>query len=326
MQISHKITQKLINSKNVLITAHKNPDGDALGSMIALGLSLKALNIKITMYNESPIPAKYGFLPCIDSIKQHFCEKENYDTAVILDCSDLNRIGKAAQKIDKISSTINIDHHLLNTEFGDFKIINSKVSATAEIIYHVIKNMGVCFNKDIATSIYTGILTDTGSFRFSNTGISAFEICGEMMGFGAEPSKIAENIYGNYSLNRIKLIMKALESIEILNNGSLSIITLTREILIKTGARDEDIPGLINYALEINGVKVAVLIKQHMKDIVKNRGIDKFHVSLRSDGSVDVSSIASLYHGGGHYRAAGFDINAKLCDLRADLINKLGSY
>ncbi len=325
MKILHQITQKLINSKHVLITAHKNPDGDALGSMIALGLSLKALDIKITMYNESPIPAKYDFLPCVDSIKQHFCEKENYDTAVILDCSDLSRIGKAAQKINKISSIINIDHHLFNTGFGDFKLIDSKASATAEIIYHLIKDMQVSFNKDIAISIYTGILTDTGSFRFSNTGRSAFEICGEMTGFGAEPYKIAKNIYDNYSLNRIKLIRMALESIEIFNNGKLSIMTLTREIMAKTGARHEDISGLINYAGAINGVQVAVLIQQSVKDKIKNRSVDKFHVSLRSDGSVDVASIASLYQGGGHYRAAGFDINAKLDDLKAELIKKIES-
>jgi phosphoesterase RecJ-like protein len=168
----------------------------------------------------------------------------------------------------------------------------------------------------MATAIYTGILTDTGSFRFSNTNRAAFSICEAMVAIGVRPSTVAQHVYGTYSLGRIKLLNRALDSIEISNNGSLSIMTVTREMLSDTGTQPEDADGLINYARRIQDVKIAALIHELENGYGVSKGRKRFHVSLRSDGSVDVSRIASDFGGGGHAGAAGFSVESSLVELK----------
>lgn len=309
----NQIIHHLKNSNNLFLATHTNPDGDAIGSLIAMGLSLEALNKRTTLYNESPIPAVYRFLPFADRIVQYVDKANIYDTAIILDCSDLERIGKAVSMVNKIPIIINIDHHITNTCYGDFQLIKSSACATTEIVYKLMKDMAVPINKAIAASIYTGILTDTGSFRFSNTNRAAFEICEEMVELGVDPYSIAQHVYGTYSLGRIKLLNMALDSIEISYNGRLSMMTLTRDMFYETDTRTEDADGLINYAKSIEDVKVAVLIQELQN---KNK---QFHVSLRSNGTVNVAEIASSFGGGGHFNAAGFSIESTLSDLKSQI-------
>lgn len=309
----NQIIHHLKNSNNLFLATHTNPDGDAIGSLIAMGLSLEALNKRTTLYNESPIPAVYRFLPFADRIVQYVDKANIYDTAIILDCSDLERIGKAISMVNKIPIIINIDHHITNTCYGDFQLIKTSACATTEIVYKLMKDMAVPINKAIAASIYTGILTDTGSFRFSNTNRAAFEICEEMVELGVDPYSIAQHVYGTYSLGRIKLLNMALDSIEISYNGRLSMMTLTRDMFYETDTRTEDADGLINYAKSIEDVKVAVLIQELQN---KNK---QFHVSLRSNGTVNVAEIASSFGGGGHFNAAGFSIESTLSDLKSQI-------
>ena len=304
-----------------MLASHTNPDGDAVGSTIAMGLLLAAIDKKITLYNESSIPVVYRFLPGVEMIENSINNANDFDTAIILDCSNLQRIGTAASMVNDIPTIINIDHHISNSQFGSFQLIDTSASSTAEIIYRLIKKMGVAIDKTIATSIYTGILTDTGSFRFSNTNQAAFAICQEMVEKGVDPSDVAQHVYGRYSLGRIKLLNLALDSIEIFHNGKLSIMTITQEMLSKTGTRAEDIDGLINYARRIEDVKIAALIheKQNGRHNLKDSG--RYHVSLRSDGSVDVAAMAASFGGGGHISAAGFDVQSCLTDIKSDIAN-----
>ena len=252
-----RIINQLLSSNHVLLASHINPDGDAVGSTIAMGLLLAAIDKKITLYNESSIPVVYRFLPRVEMIENSISNANDFDTAIILDCSNLQRIGTAASLVNDIPTIINIDHHISNSQFGSFQLIDTSASSTAEIIYRLIKKMGVAIDKTIATLIYTGILTDTGSFRFSNTNQAAFAICQEMVEKGVDPSDVAQHVYGRYSIGRIKLLNLALDSIEIFHNGKLSIMTITQEMLSKTGTRTEDIDGLINYARRIEDVKIA---------------------------------------------------------------------
>jgi len=219
----NSIIQQFNNSNKILVVCHANPDGDAIGSLIALGLSLEALNKKITLYCESPIPAVYRFLPAVHRVVKKI-GRLNYDAAVILDCGDLSRVGKAVSFVKQIPVIVNIDHHVTNTGFGHLQLIDTSACATAEIVYRLIKQMGLSFDKPIATSIYTGILADTGSFRFSNTNKAAFAICQEMVEIGVDPHNIAQHVYGTYSLSRIKLLNLALDSIELSKNGKLCIV------------------------------------------------------------------------------------------------------
>ena len=309
-----QIIRYLKNSNNILIATHTNPDGDAIGSLIAMGLCLDVLNKKTTLYNESPIPAVYRFLPAVNRVVRNI-KNENYDLAVILDCGNLKRIGMAVSAVRQIPITVNIDHHITNTRFGHLQLIDTSACATAEIVYRLIKQMDVPLDKAIATSIYTGILTDTGSFRFSNTNRAAFSICQEMVGLGVDPYNIAQHVYGAYSLGRIKLLNLALDSIEISDNGKLSIMTLTQDMFHETHTQAEDVDGLINYAKRIEDVKVAALIQENRNGKEKTNNFNRFDVSLRSDGTVDVASIAASFGGGGHFIAAGFSIETTLSDI-----------
>lgn len=313
----NQIINLLKNSNHILIASHANPDGDAIGALIALGVSLDALNNKTTLYNESPIPAIYRFLPTVDRIVRHIDDQNLFDTAVILDCGDLERIGNALSTISRIPHIINIDHHVTNTRFGEFNLIDPSACATSEIVYRLIRRMEAAINLATATSIYTGILTDTGSFRFSNTNKAAFDICAEMVALGVEPYSIAQLVYGTYSLGRIKLLNLALDSIEISKNRKLSMMAVTQEMLNETGTKPEDIDGFINYAKGIEDVQVAVLIQELFNDKKEVQSHEHFHVSLRSNGTLNVAEIASTFGGGGHSNAAGFSIESTLAHLKS---------
>ncbi len=317
-----KIIQHLENSKQILLATHIEPDGDALGSLISMGLFLEAINKKTTLYCESPIPAIYRFLPGTERVVSTIDSISKYDTAIILDCGSLQRIGKMDELVGRVPTIINIDHHITNSYFGTYQFVETDSCATTALIYKLITVLGGRIDKDIAFSIYTGILTDTGSFRFSNTNMDSFAICEEMVSIGVDPHIVAQNVYGTYSLGRIKLLNLALDSLEISRNGKLSMMTLTESMLSKTDTQPEDVDGLINYAKRIEDVKVAVLLSEYPNGNSRLSNAKRYyHVSLRSDGSVDVAKIAALFEGGGHKTAAGFDIKTKLSDLKTDILN-----
>jgi phosphoesterase RecJ-like protein len=315
-----EIINHLRGSRRILLATHVNPDGDAIGSLLAMGHALERLDKRVTLYNESPIPAVYRFLPSVRTVVRRIDAPEIYDTAVILDCGSLSRIGAAADAAKQIPVIINIDHHITNTGFGTYRIIDTGACATSEILWRLIRSMKVPVDKEIAAALYTGILTDTGSFRFSNTNREAFAICEALVGCGVEPYKVAKHVYGTYSLGRIKLLNLALDSIEISPNGKLSMMVLTREMMKKTGTRPEDVDGLINYARSIEEVKIAALIQENGLGEKTGSGGSRFHVSLRSDGSVDVARVAADFGGGGHYSAAGFSIDVPLSEIKSRLI------
>lgn len=314
------LINQLKKSNSILIASHENPDGDAIGALLALGLALESLGKKVTLYNESPIPAVYRFLPSVRKITRKVGDPGCFDTAIVLDCGGMHRIGNAAVIVGKVPAIVNIDHHVTNSNFGDYHIIDTDACATAEIIYRLIREMGIALTKKMAVSIYTGILTDTGSFRFSNTNRASFSICEEMVALGVNPSLVASHVYGTYSLGRIKLLNLALDSIEISESGKISIMTLTQDMMDETGTNAEDADGLINYARRIEDVKVAALIHELEKTQKSILTPKNYHVSLRSDGSVDVAAIASMFGGGGHSSAAGFSIRSTIPEIKTKII------
>ena len=315
------ILQRLNQSKRVFVATHIHPDGDAVGALIAMGLALEALGKETTLYNESAIPAVYRFVPAIDRVVRYVpVTKRDFDTAVILDCGSLDRIGEAEAWIDQVPVLINIDHHVTNTNFGDPRLVRTGACASSEIVYDLVKALGISITKDMAEALYTGILTDTGSFRFSNTNRAAFRICEEMVGLGVDPFMVSQHVYGHFSMGRLKLLNLALNSIEVSTNGKLSIMSLTQEMMTSTGTQPEDTAGFINYAKRIQDVKVAVLIHEQKNGLRQRNEPAPYHVSLRSDGTVDVSSIASSFGGGGHANAAGFNIESTLPELKSQIL------
>jgi phosphoesterase RecJ-like protein len=315
-----RIVQRINDSRHILIASHAEPDGDSLGSLVALGLALSKLGKKVTLYNSSSIPAVYRFLSGSERIVRRIKKASTYDLAIILDCGDIGRIGEGSAVVSQIPMIINIDHHVSNTAFGHVQFIDTSACATAEIVYRLISTLGIAVDKAIATSIYTGILTDTGSFRFSNTNQAAFAISKAMIEAGVEPHHVAQYVFGTYSLGRIKLLNLALNSIEISDNGKLSMMTITRSMLNETGTNPEDLDGMINYARRIEDVKIAALIHEIRNGSGKFSNMNCYHVSLRSDSSVDVAQVASKFGGGGHKSAAGFQIESTLVALKTKII------
>ncbi|MBS3758908.1 MAG: bifunctional oligoribonuclease/PAP phosphatase NrnA [Desulfobacterales bacterium] len=313
-----QIINQLIKSEKILLASHIHPDGDAIGALLSMGLALEGISKDVVLYNESPIPAVYQFLPSIHRIKKSLGHVADYDTAIILDCSDLGRIGDAAAAVSEIPVLMNIDHHLTNTRFGNFQYIDPKASSTAELVYRLVRQLDIPINTGMAYAIYTGIMADTGSFRFSNTTPAAFEISYEMVNCGADPYKVAHHVYETISLNRIKLLNMLFDTIELSENGRLSVMTLTQKMLDAAGTHIEDVNGLINYAKRIENVRLAALIFERKNGTDQKRG-KRFHVSLRSDGTVDASAIASSFGGGGHQYAAGFDIRSSLAEVKASI-------
>jgi phosphoesterase RecJ-like protein len=315
-----RIIHQLTSSRRILVATHINPDGDAIGSLLAMGLALSALDRSVTLYNGDPIPAVYRYLDGTDRISYRMGRPEMYDTALVLDCSNLSRVGAIAGPLHRIETLINVDHHPTNTRFGHLQLIDPSACASSEIVYRLIKALGVEMTKAMATAIYTGILTDTGSFRFQNTNRNAFMICEEMVGLGVDPYLIAQHVYGTYSLGRLKLINLALDSIEISDNGKLSLMVVTREMLEASGTHPFDVDGLISYARSIENVQVAVLIQESTDEDAAIGQSPSFHVSLRSNGAVDVGAIAGAFGGGGHYAAAGFSISGHLESLKHKIL------
>lgn len=309
------ILHHLKQSDRILLASHVMPDGDAIGSLIGLGLALEQWGKKIRLYNESPIPAIYQFLPSLHLIHRTIGDISQFDTAMVLDCSDLHRIGDAAEAVSHIPVVINIDHHATNTRFGKYQYVDAAASSTAEIIHRIVTAMNTPITIGMAYAIYTGIMADTGSFRFANTTPEAFEISHHMVKCGADPHKVAHHVYETVSLSRLRLLNMLYDSIELSANGKMSVMTLTQNMLKITGTRLEDVNGLINYAKQIENVRLAVLLFERSKGRNRKNG-GEFHVSLRSNGAFNVANIAKTFGGGGHQNAAGFDIQASLPELK----------
>ncbi len=285
-----------------------------------MGLAVYSFNKKIVLYNESEIPAVYKFLPSVDMVTSELDPSVGFDTAVILDCSNIDRVGRMAEVINKIPLVINVDHHTTNTRFGGLRLVDTTACSTSELVYRLIKQMRIPISKDMAYALYTGILTDTGSFRFSSTNRAAFKICGSMVERGVVPDKVSRHVYGTFSMGRIKLLNMALNSIEISKNKKLSVMTLSKKMFTETGAGDDEAAGFINYAKAIEHVKVAVVIHENTNGSPEPR----CSISLRSDGTVDVASIAKTFGGGGHFSAAGFSDNRSLEELKTRIFEIAG--
>ncbi|MDY6905116.1 MAG: bifunctional oligoribonuclease/PAP phosphatase NrnA [Thermodesulfobacteriota bacterium] len=315
------ISNHLKGSRNVLVASHIHPDGDAVSAALAMAEGLLLLGKQVTLYNEHPVPQAYQFLANSDMFVNTLPDTGIFDTAIILDCSKISRTGQLAASIEAIPVVINIDHHCSNESFGDLRLVECEASASAEIVYRLLKAMGLPITTDIAYAIYTGIITDTASFSFTNATSAAFAICGEMVEAGVEPHVVSKNVYITYSAERIQLMKMVLETFVVSDNRKVSFMVVTRDMIEKSGMLPENVGRVVNYAKHIENVKVSALAleeENHNLGLPPNHS--NFHVSLRSDGSVDVSKIAMAYGGGGHHRASGFNIADSIEGVKATIL------
>lgn len=310
--IYEQIIDVINKSSKIAVTSHVVPDGDNIGSSLALCLALKKLNKQATYLIDDNIPGVYRFLKGAKEVERlsSFADLE-YDLVIAMDCGDLERMGKVKQLAEK-TRLINIDHHISNTNFGEINLVEENASATAEIAYKLIKSMGIFIDKDMAECIYTGIVTDTGMFQYSNTSEETHSIAAELIIAGVNPADIFNKVYQNSPKEKIILIKEALQSLEFYSSDKISCITISKAQIDDIAGEDLDTEGIVNMARDIAGIEVAVFLKEKESNVVK--------VSLRSKSYVDVCAIAKGFGGGGHIRAAGCTITAGLEQAKQQLI------
>lgn len=305
--------RKLIQAENdFLITTHVDPDGDAIGSTFATYFFLEGLGKKATVYLRDNVPYRYSFLPKPVRIERTL-ENLEYNSVFVLDCGDLSRIGDEVELLKKDIEIVNIDHHETNSMFGSINYVVKEACATSAILYEILRELNFPINYNIAINIYTGVFTDTGSFRYPNTNKDAFRICGQMIDFGVEPSYVARMVYEAHPPERFFLLSRVLKTIDVIDK--IVIAYLTREMLKETNANYEHSDGFVEYLNEIKGVEVACLIRELAER--------KWKISMRSKGERDVSKICRVFGGGGHRSAAGCVLDGDLTEVKEMLLETL---
>lgn len=306
---------KLIkDSDNFAIVSHTSPDGDSMGAILGLYNALIMMGKSVDIFLEEAPPDKFSFLPNFKRIR-YDKNYGNYSYLFILDCGDLERLGNCMEIVHNCKALINIDHHISNKLFGNINIVDANASSTGELIYEILKINGFNITKDIAACLYTSILTDTGGFKYSNTTSVTLTITGDLINTGIDFPEINSIIYNRKSISQVKLMSMVTSTIEMFNNNTISLLLLTREMLEKCNATDEEAEEFINIARDIKGVEVSVFLKE------KDKG--KYKISLRSNKYVDVRIIAEAFNGGGHIRAAGCTIEGKLNNVKSKLIDEI---
>ncbi len=300
-----KIAEVIRENKSFFVTSHIRPDGDSIGSQLALKHILERLGKEVTIANHDPVPKIYDFLSGRESIKQELPKNRKFNVVVVLDSPDLSRLGSTAEIIRKAKVIINIDHHLGNEGFGKYNYVDTKASAVGEEMYELTKVMGFKIDREIALCLYVGILTDTGSFRQSNTTPRTHEIVADLMKIGdLKPAQITHQVYETQLPSAIKLLSMTLDTLETSEDGQIAWMTITDEMFKVTGTTKAETENFINYVRSVKGSEVAILFTELVKDEVK--------VSFRSKSSADVNRIAKTFGGGGH-------LHASACTIKGDL-------
>ena len=304
---------ELIESKNSFgITSHVRPDGDSLGSSLGLYWLLRALDKDVEVIMRDAAPHAYRQLPGAESIRVTPAVDRAYDAVFVIECSDIERPGLI--DLDK-QFVVNIDHHSTTELFGTVNWIDSTASAVGEMIYNLCKATGVRVTKEIAECVYTALLTDTGSFHYSNTTERTFKIASELVRTGVRPAKSAEAIFGSYHWPKIQLLSQVLATAKRDESGHVAWMRQTLDMQEQTKASDEDADGFVNYPLAVNEVEAAALFKECSPGV--------YRTSLRSKGDVNVAKIAEQFGGGGHRNAAGCTLKGALDEIEQKVVPML---
>ncbi len=311
-EILRRIAEEIRKGRSFLISTHQNPEGDAIGSVLALGLALKSLGKDALILTQDPVPEVLAFLPGAGEIVHQAPVNRGFDIALAVDCGDRPRLGEEFSKVQGIGKIINIDHHVSNGFFGDLNLIDPNSSSAAEIIYDLIQALPAPFTREVAENIYTGLLTDTGSFHYSNTSPKTFSVARACLLAGVDPWEVSQKIYDTQPLPRLRLLPRVLDTLELLENGRVSSMVVTQQMLEETVATVAMTEDFINFARSVQGVEVALLFRE-----VTPR---KYRVSMRSRGGVDVARIAGQFQGGGHPAASGCTVEGSLSEVRTQVL------
>ena len=290
-ELFKKAWEKIEESKNIVLAAHINPDGDALGSSLSLYPILKKMGKNVKVFNVTkPLPMYLDFLPNFDKVTDKL--PKNYDLLISFDCGSFDRLGIE----EKPPFLINIDHHISNTKYGDINIIDPKAASSSQVVYNMLKANNIEIPSESAVCIYTALVTDTGSFQYESVNDKVFEMAAELVKCGVKPDFVAKMLFQRDRLSRLRLLAKAYDTIELCCEGKVAFVEVTKEMMEITGAIKDDTDTIVNSVRAIASVEVACMLREDD---------DGIKISLRSKNYADVSKIAVKYGGGGHIRAAG---------------------
>jgi len=303
---AEEVARALGDSHSFLVTSHSNPDGDAIASVLAMGHLLGLLGKQAVMYNPDEVPANYAHLPGADKIVKQAGEGP-YDTTIVLDCSELARVGPLppAERLGKI---IGIDHHLTAEPLGDVYYLDPGASSIGEMIDRILEHLPVELDLTLATCIYCSILSDTGSFRYSNTSPAALRSAARMVAQGVSPWDMARQVYESQPRERLLMLASVLPTLQVDPSGRYASILVTREMFEATGATADMIDGFINYPRRIEGVEVAIQFREVEQE--------RYKISFRSRGNANVAAVAEQFGGGGHANAAGCTLSGGFDEVR----------
>ena len=310
---------KALNAANsILLTTHVNADGDGTGCQAAMASWLRARGKDAWIVNPTPFPDGFSFLlpdPSWSLDPDSTRVKElagSFDLAVILDTAEVSRVGRVMRLMEELPRVV-VDHHPPGPEpISGVSFRDAEASATGELVFDLMKGAGAEISPEVALGLYVAILTDTGSFRFSNASPEAHRVAADLLEAGVDPEETHRRIYGNYPLRRLRLLQAALPELEVDPSGALAWMTVPTGAFQELSATSDDLEGLVDYPREIQGVEVGILFRE------ASRGATK--VSFRSNGDVDVNALARVFGGGGHVKAAGALVNGPLPEVREQVL------
>lgn len=306
------LSQALFSVDGWTVLGHSIPDGDCIGSVTALGLALESLGIKVSLVVEDGVPAMYRFLAGTQSIHSVEDLPQIYAGRIYVDCATAERIGdKLLPILPPGSITINIDHHVSNSMFGDINLVDPESSSTCEILLQVLAGLGVAIDQDIASSIFCGLVMDTGSFQYSNTSPATLRAAADLLEAGIDLDRIRTGLFESKSRTEMEVIKLALGSLQYTHQGRVAWLELSCQELLRIGSANLHFEGVINLARNVEGVEVALLFREIEPGLVK--------VGFRSKDKTDVNRIASIWGGGGHRKAAGATLHGSLAEVK-DLV------
>jgi bifunctional oligoribonuclease and PAP phosphatase NrnA len=308
----HQIVEAIRQRERFVLSSHARPDGDSIGSQLAMAYALRKLGKRVVVVNSDPAPPPLQQFPGVADILVAPGVEGDFDAAIIMECGDLARTG--VEGLDRFF-VINVDHHPGNTAYGAINWFDPRAAACGEMVYDIVHALGVSLSVEIATHIYMAILTDTGSFHYSGISPRTFDICREALVAGVDPVGVARNVYDSNNMGRLKLFGAVLSGMQIDQTGRIAIVYLDHEIARAAGGTYEDTEGLINLPLTVKEIQAVVFFKQIEGD--------QYRISLRSKGDVDVSAVAKDFGGGGHRNASGCTVTGGIDALQKLFVEKI---
>jgi phosphoesterase RecJ-like protein len=308
------IVEAIRARRRFVLSSHARPDGDAIGSQMAMAFALRALGKEVRIVNRDPAPPALMEFPGVSQIEIAPEVSGEFDAAIIMECGDLARTGVAG--LDR-GFVINIDHHPGNSSYGQINWFDASAAACAELVFDLITALGVPLTAAIATHVYVAIVTDTGSFHFSSITPRTFDISRQLLEAGADPVKIARAAFDSNTMARLKLLGMLLNGMQVDASGRIALLYVDHEMTRAAGGTYEDADGLINEPLTVKEIQAVVFFKQV-------RG-DEYRVSLRSKGDINVNAVATAFGGGGHKNAAGCSATGRIDDLRRLFVERVSA-